>query len=66
MTTSNYSYLVNIISEDKFIGETIRFDCPIMKLTAGTKIKIMPITENMQIDNVHFTIKFLGNNNDLV
>ena len=66
LTTSNYSYLVNIISEDKFIGETIRFDCPIMKLTAGTKIKIMPITENMEIDNVHFTIKFLGNNNDLV
>ena len=66
LTTSNYSYLVNIISEDKFIGETIRFDCPIMKLTAGTKIKIMPITENMQIDNVHFTIKFLGSNNNLV
>lgn len=66
LTSGNYGYLVNVVSEDMFIGETIRFNNTLMKLTAGTKIKIMPITENMEIDNVHFTIKFLGNNNDLV
>ena len=66
LTTGNYEYLINVGGRDVLIGETMRFNSTLMYLNAGQRIKVMPISETTHIDNVHFTIKFLGDSNDLI
>lgn len=55
-------WLVKIISNDFFIGETIRFNNTLMMLNQGQKITINTISEDFatSVTNIHFTIKYLA------
>lgn len=55
-------YLINVVDNKGYVGETIRFNNTLMYLTKGYKISIWKISEDMsnKIGNVHFTIQYLG------
>ena len=55
-------YLINVVDNKGYVGETIRFNNTLMYLTKGYKISIWKISEDMsnKISNVHFTVQYLG------
>ena len=56
------AYLINVINNKGYVGETIRFNNTLMSLPKGYKITIWGMSEDMsnKISNVHFTVQYLG------